>query len=97
MSLPQFRLLRPRTLEDAIEEWEETVKMEPPRESKTPLERISTRGTGSAQAYRDLELAVRPFGLSLNDFATSRAHSTKRSITGLWVRFFNVVITTGHG
>jgi DNA phosphorothioation-dependent restriction protein DptG len=25
-------------VEDAIEEWEETVTMEPPRESKTPLE-----------------------------------------------------------
>jgi len=27
-------------VDDAIEEWEETVKMEPPRVSKTPLERL---------------------------------------------------------
>ena len=30
-------------------------------------------------------------------FATSRAHSKKISATGLIVRFFNVVIVTGHG
>jgi len=31
------------------------------------------------------------------DFATSCAHSMKRSTTGLNVRFFNVTIATGHG
>ena len=31
------------------------------------------------------------------DFATSRAHSMKRSTTGLRVRFFNVKIATGQG
>ena len=31
------------------------------------------------------------------DLATSRAHSMKRSTTGLKVRFFNVKIATGHG
>ena len=32
-----------------------------------------------------------------NDFATSWAHSMKRSTTGLKVRFFRVKITTSHG
>jgi hypothetical protein len=31
------------------------------------------------------------------DFATSRAHSIKRSTSGLNVRFFSVTIVTGHG
>src|SRR6266581_7302840 len=37
------------------------------------------------------------FGPIENDFVTSRAHSMKRSTTGLRVRFFTVTIATGHG
>src|SRR5262245_30422946 len=42
----------------------------------------------------DLGLAL---GADANDFATSRAHSMKRSTTGLKVRFFNLTTATGQG
>src|SRR6266446_831861 len=37
------------------------------------------------------------FGSAPIDFTTSRAHSMKRSTTGLKFRFFNMTIATGHG
>ena len=40
---------------------------------------------------------LRVDGLLIIDFETSRAHSMKRSTTGLSVRFFSVTIVTGHG
>src|SRR5215510_14069743 len=36
-------------------------------------------------------------GFPVIDFATSRAHSMKRSTTGLSVRCFSVTIVTAHG
>ena len=36
-------------------------------------------------------------GFLVINFATSRAHSMKRSTTGLNVRFFSVTIVTAHG
>ena|SRR5215471_11960748 len=38
-----------------------------------------------------------PLGLQVIDFVASRAHSMKRSTTGLKVRFRSVVTITGHG
>ena len=40
---------------------------------------------------------LRVDGLLIIDFVTSRAHSMKRSTTGLNVRFFSVTIVTAHG
>jgi hypothetical protein len=48
-----------------------------------------------SSTYVDLDFRERD--PSANDFVTARAHSMKRSTTGLKVRFFRVVITTGHG
>jgi hypothetical protein len=67
---------------------------------RNPAQQKTSGGQGRAggacqKAYVDLDFRER--GPSANVFATSRAHSMKRSTTGLKVRFFRVVITTGHG
>jgi hypothetical protein len=49
--------------------------------------------------YMARELRPKTFGACpfTNGFATSRAHSMKRSTTGLTVRFFRVAMATVHG
>jgi hypothetical protein len=61
---------------------------------------LSSKGNGPNVCFGpevDSGPGVRCYLPLTKDFATSRAHSMKRSTTGLSIRFFNVRITTAHG
>ena len=56
---------------------------------------MKVRARRPLERYVDPDFRLR--GPSVKDFATSRAHSMKRSATGFSVRFFAETITTDHG
>src|SRR5262245_51018263 len=60
-------------------------------------DQVSPASSWRAPPTRLLLVVERGYFLLANAFETSRAHSMKRSTTGLKVRFFNVMIVTSHG
>src|SRR6266481_9243936 len=66
------------------------------RRSALPSRAITGHGAYGQDSVKRCRDAL-AFGSAPIDFTTSRAHSMKRSTTGLNVRFFNMTIATGHG
>src|SRR6185369_14984109 len=60
---------------------------------------LTHNGSHVVRSLRVETVFDRTFSVSLfaKSLTTSRAHSMKRSTTGLRVRFFRVTILTGHG
>ena len=65
------------------------------RAGRPPIAAFSPLRLSRRSGYVPVMALLR--GGAASDFATSRAHSMKRSTTGLNMRFFSVTITTGHG